>query len=203
VIQLVVDVNLSPLWIDVFVDHGWPAVHWSTVGDPRAKDRTVMAWARENGRVVFTHDLDFGTLLALTRETGPSVVQVRATMYSRNTSGRSSSRPSGPTSRSCSKARSSRWTNRVAECESCRSGRRENSRTHATSGALEPSRSPDACTPGSQGSCLHGHSALPARVAVTPARTLSIVPEEFERREKRPMTQVHADHGPPPHAGPA
>lgn len=77
-IQLVVDVNLSPLWIGVFVHHGWPAVHWSTVGDPRAKDRKVMAWAREHGRVVFTHDLDFGTLLALTRETGPSVVQVRA-----------------------------------------------------------------------------------------------------------------------------
>ena len=26
-----------------------------------------MAWARDNGHVVFTHDLDFGTLLALTR----------------------------------------------------------------------------------------------------------------------------------------
>lgn len=76
-IRLVVDVNLSPLWVDVFTHYGWPAVHWSTVGDPRAKDRTIMAWARENGYAVFTHDLDFGTLLALTRETGPSVVQVR------------------------------------------------------------------------------------------------------------------------------
>ncbi|MBY0496035.1 MAG: DUF5615 family PIN-like protein [Cyanobacteria bacterium] len=75
--RLVVDVNLSPLWVDVFADHGWPAVHWSTVGDPRAKDRTIMAWARETGHVVFTHDLDFGTLLALTRASGPSVVQVR------------------------------------------------------------------------------------------------------------------------------
>ena len=36
-----------------------------------------MAWARENGYVVFTHDLDFGTLLALTRDAGPSVIQVR------------------------------------------------------------------------------------------------------------------------------
>lgn len=76
-IRLVVDVNLSPLWVDVLVRHGWPAVHWSTVGDPRAKDRTIMAWASENGHVVFTHDLDFGTLLALTRASGPSVVQVR------------------------------------------------------------------------------------------------------------------------------
>jgi len=78
VIRLVVDVNLSPLWVDVFVRHGWAAVHWSTVGDPRAEDRTIMAWASESGHVVFTHDLDFGTLLALTRASGPSVVQVRS-----------------------------------------------------------------------------------------------------------------------------
>ena len=36
-----------------------------------------MAWALANGRVVFTHDLDFGTTLALTHATGPSVLQVR------------------------------------------------------------------------------------------------------------------------------
>ncbi len=36
-----------------------------------------MEWARENGYVVFTHDLDFGTLLATTRAQGPSVIQVR------------------------------------------------------------------------------------------------------------------------------
>jgi hypothetical protein len=49
VIRVVVDVNLSAQWVDVFVNRGWPAVHWSTVGDPRAKDPTVMAWARETG----------------------------------------------------------------------------------------------------------------------------------------------------------
>ena len=36
-----------------------------------------MAWAHANGYVVFTHDLDFGTLLATTRAQGPSVIQVR------------------------------------------------------------------------------------------------------------------------------
>ena len=30
-----------------------------------------------NDYIVFTHDLDFGTALALTRATGPSVLQVR------------------------------------------------------------------------------------------------------------------------------
>jgi predicted nuclease of predicted toxin-antitoxin system len=37
-----------------------------------------MDWAVANGYMVFTHDLDFGTVLALTHATGPSVLQVRA-----------------------------------------------------------------------------------------------------------------------------
>jgi predicted nuclease of predicted toxin-antitoxin system len=37
-----------------------------------------MAWAVANGFAVFTHDLDFGTILALTHATGPSVLQVRS-----------------------------------------------------------------------------------------------------------------------------
>ena len=77
-IKLVVDISLSPGWVDVFTKQGWSAVHWSTVGDPRAKDRVLMAWARDHGRIVFTHDLDFGALLALTRANGPSVIQVRS-----------------------------------------------------------------------------------------------------------------------------
>jgi hypothetical protein len=36
-----------------------------------------MRWARDAGYVVFTHDLDFGTRLALAGDTGPSVLQVR------------------------------------------------------------------------------------------------------------------------------
>jgi predicted nuclease of predicted toxin-antitoxin system len=76
-LSIVVDMNLSPDWVDVISRHGHSAKHWSAVGDPRAPDRTVMDWAAANGYVVFTHDLDFGTLLALTHATGPSVLQIR------------------------------------------------------------------------------------------------------------------------------
>jgi predicted nuclease of predicted toxin-antitoxin system len=75
--KLVVDMNLSPDWVPVLTNAGWHTVHWSTVGNPRAEDPEVMAWARQQGCVVFTHDLDFGTLLALTKAEGPSVIQVR------------------------------------------------------------------------------------------------------------------------------
>ena len=77
-VNVLIDMNLSPDWVPVLQRHGWPAVHWSTVGDPRADDSAIVAWALANGHVVFTHDLDFGTMLALTHATGPSVLQVRA-----------------------------------------------------------------------------------------------------------------------------
>jgi predicted nuclease of predicted toxin-antitoxin system len=56
---------------------GWEAIRSSTVGNPRAEDKEIMAWARAQKDVVFTHDLDFGALLALTRAGSPSVIQVR------------------------------------------------------------------------------------------------------------------------------
>jgi len=36
-----------------------------------------MEWAAANGYVVFTHNLDFGALLAATRSDKPSIIQVR------------------------------------------------------------------------------------------------------------------------------
>jgi predicted nuclease of predicted toxin-antitoxin system len=75
--KLLIDINLSPDWIDTFEQHGWRTAHWSKVGDIRATDKTIMEWARQNDYVVFTHDLDFGTLLAITHAKGPSVIQIR------------------------------------------------------------------------------------------------------------------------------
>lgn len=76
-IRILIDMNLSPDWAPLLQQHGWSAVHWSTVGDPRAADREIMAWALANQHVVFTHDLDFGTALALSHAAGPSVLQIR------------------------------------------------------------------------------------------------------------------------------
>ncbi len=75
--KILVDMNLSPDWVTVLTNHGISAVHWSTVGDPRAEDSVIMDWARKNGYVVFTHDLDYGMALALTKMESPSVIQVR------------------------------------------------------------------------------------------------------------------------------
>lgn len=76
-VPILIDMNLSPDWVDELATAGWSSVHWSTVGDPRATDQEIMRWARDNSHAVFTHDLDFGTMLALTHAIGPSVIQVR------------------------------------------------------------------------------------------------------------------------------
>jgi predicted nuclease of predicted toxin-antitoxin system len=75
--KILVDMNLPPRWIQVFVEAGWEAVHWSQMGAPNATDREIMARARENNYVVLTHDLDFSALLAATQGEGPSIIQVR------------------------------------------------------------------------------------------------------------------------------
>lgn len=75
--KIVVDMNLSPEWVSVLEAADYEAVHWSTVGDPQASDKIIMAWALSNDCIVFTHDLDFGTLLAISQADPPSVIQVR------------------------------------------------------------------------------------------------------------------------------
>ncbi len=47
-----------------------------------------MAWAKANGSVVLTHDLDFGAILAATEGDRPSVVQLRAEDLNPNRIGR-------------------------------------------------------------------------------------------------------------------
>ena len=76
-LKIVIDVNLSPDWVEALARAGYASLHWTSIGSPSAPDREIMEWARANKYVVFTHDLDFGTMLALTHALGPSVVQVR------------------------------------------------------------------------------------------------------------------------------
>lgn len=75
--RFVVDMNLPPAWVAAFQAQGYGAVHWSEIGDPKATDRTILEWADREGYIVFTHDLDFGALLAASGASGPSVIQVR------------------------------------------------------------------------------------------------------------------------------
>ena len=75
--KILLDMNLSPAWTHILNNAGHVAIHWSTIGLESAPDVEIFEWARENEYVVFTHDLDFGAILAATKADAPSVIQIR------------------------------------------------------------------------------------------------------------------------------
>ncbi|KKK66029.1 hypothetical protein LCGC14_2968200 [marine sediment metagenome] len=75
--KILLDMNLSPSWVPLLEKNGFEVKHWSDVGKIDAPDKEIFNWALSNGYIIFTHDLDFGAMLALTNAVGPSVIQVR------------------------------------------------------------------------------------------------------------------------------
>lgn len=86
--KLLVDMNLSPRWVKLLAAAGIEAEHWSEIGTANASDSEIMAFAKANGYVVLTHDLDFSAILAATQGDKPSVVQIRSEDLSPDVIGR-------------------------------------------------------------------------------------------------------------------
>jgi predicted nuclease of predicted toxin-antitoxin system len=87
-VKLLIDMNLSPAWVDFLGPAGIEAAHWASVGKRDALDTDIIAYAAAEDYVVLTHDLDFGAILAATNGAKPSVVQFRAGDLSPDTIGR-------------------------------------------------------------------------------------------------------------------
>jgi predicted nuclease of predicted toxin-antitoxin system len=75
--KILLDMNISPKWIEPLNAAGFDTIHWSLVGPYDAPDSVLLEWAKQHAYVVFTHDLDFGAILAATGADAPSVVQLR------------------------------------------------------------------------------------------------------------------------------
>jgi len=75
--KILVDMNLSPGWAGFLNGNGIEAVHWSSIGSPDAPDSEIMTYAKAYDFTVLTNDLDFGYILAITRDKRPSVIQMR------------------------------------------------------------------------------------------------------------------------------
>ncbi len=76
--NILLDMNLSPRWVETLSSAGFHTVHWSTIGRAVAPDIEIMAYAKLHGHIVLTHDLDFSAILAATKGEKPSVVQLRS-----------------------------------------------------------------------------------------------------------------------------
>lgn len=75
--KILIDMNLSPLWVDCLAEADIEAMHWSKIGPATAPDPEIMAYAKAHDFIVLTHDLDFSEILAATQRKKPSVIQIR------------------------------------------------------------------------------------------------------------------------------
>lgn len=75
--NVLVDMNLGPGWVAAMETESLRVRHWQDVGGKSAPDLEILEWARNNGHIVLTLDLDFQQLLFATRAHGPSVVLLR------------------------------------------------------------------------------------------------------------------------------
>ena len=82
--KILVDMNLSPKWAGFLRENGIDAEHWSSIGPPDASDTEIIEYAKTHDFSIFTNDLDFGFILAITHGKKPSVIQTRTGVLGAN-----------------------------------------------------------------------------------------------------------------------
>ena len=75
--KILIDMNLSPKWTAALESHGIEAVYWADIGAESATDDEIVEYARAHDFTIFTHDLDFSAIIAVSRSNRPSVIQLR------------------------------------------------------------------------------------------------------------------------------
>lgn len=75
--KFLADMGISPKSVDFLEKQGHHAIHLQQEGLNRLKDPQILKKALEEGRILLTHDLDFGDILAASGSHLPSVVIFR------------------------------------------------------------------------------------------------------------------------------
>ena len=65
---ILVDMNLTMRWVPFLKASGHDVAHWGSVGAVSASDQEIFDYARLNGYVLLTNDLDFPRILAHTKK---------------------------------------------------------------------------------------------------------------------------------------
>ncbi len=75
--KFLVDMPLSPKTVIFLKSMGYEAIRVSELGMAKSKDRDIFDYAEKNNMVILSADLDFGTILAFTHSSKPSVIIFR------------------------------------------------------------------------------------------------------------------------------
>ena len=76
-LEFLANMNISPLTVEQLRQQGWNIIRVSEIMNSNSKDKEVLAYARDNNKVLITQDLDFSMLLAVGGYTKPSVINLR------------------------------------------------------------------------------------------------------------------------------
>jgi predicted nuclease of predicted toxin-antitoxin system len=77
VIRFLLDMGIARSTGEYLRSRGHDVVHLAEQGLERLPDEMIVAKAKDEGRAIVTHDLDFGRIVALSRRSVPSVVTLR------------------------------------------------------------------------------------------------------------------------------
>ena len=75
--KFLADMGISPQTVDFLQTLGHDAVHLADQGLDRSPDHDILEKARLEGRILLTHDLGFGELIAAKGAALPSVITFR------------------------------------------------------------------------------------------------------------------------------
>lgn len=75
--RILADMPISPRTVEFLRGMGHEVVHALDLGLARAADEEIVDQAKAAGMTILTEDLDFGAILAVTREIGPGVIILR------------------------------------------------------------------------------------------------------------------------------
>jgi predicted nuclease of predicted toxin-antitoxin system len=75
--RFLADMGISPTTVTFLKDLGYDALHLHEQGLGRLQDADILDKAFQEGRVILTHDLDFGELIAASGARLPSIVIFR------------------------------------------------------------------------------------------------------------------------------
>jgi predicted nuclease of predicted toxin-antitoxin system len=75
--RLLADLHISPQTVAFLVSLGHDVIRVSDVLAINATDESIIEEARRDSRIILTQDLDFSRIIAVSGESGPSLISLR------------------------------------------------------------------------------------------------------------------------------